>query len=81
MWTARVFLAVLAIAWADRLTAREYQPETEMAFIRPERPVQRIQPVAPCLMPSERTKRVTWVVQDKDGNILIIGSQIVRQRC
>lgn len=81
MWAARVFFAVLAIAWADRLSARQYEPETETAFIRPERPVQRVKTSVPCLMPPERPKRVTWVVRDKDGNILIIGSQIVRQRC
>lgn len=81
MWAAKVFLAVLAIAWADRLSAKQYQSETETAFIRPTLPVQKLRQSVPCLMPPERPKRVTWVVRDRDGNILIIGSQIVRQRC
>lgn len=81
MWAARVFLAFLAIAWAGRLSAKQYQPETETAFIRPEMPAQKLRQSVPCLMPPERPKRVTWVVRDRDGNILIIGSQIVRQRC
>lgn len=81
MWAARVFFAVLAIAWADRLSARQYEPETEAAFFRPELPVEKLRQSVPCLRPPERPKRVTWVVRDADGNILIIGSQIVRQRC
>lgn len=81
MWAARVFLAVLAIAWADRLSARQYQPETDMALFRPENSAQRVKPAVPCLMPPERPKRVTWVVRDRDGNIIIAGSRIIRERC
>lgn len=81
MWAARVFLAVLAIAWADRLSARQYQPETETAFIRPTLPVQKLRQSVPCLMPPERPRRVTWVVRDRDGNIIIAGSRIIRERC
>lgn len=81
MWAARAFLAVLAIAWADRLSAKQYQPETETAFIRPEMPVQKLRQSVPCLMPPERPKRVTWVVRDRDGNIIIAGSRIIRERC
>lgn len=82
MWAAKVFFAVLAIAWADRLSARQYEPEQrEALLIRPEKPLQRVPSSVPCLRPPERPKRVTWVVRDADGNILIIGSQIVRQRC
>jgi len=81
MWAAKVFCAVLAIAWADRLSARQYEPETEAAFFLPEKPLQRVPSSVPCLRPPERPKPVVWVVRGKDGNILIIGSQIVRQRC
>lgn len=83
MWAAKVFLAVLAIAWADRLShAKEYQPETrEALLIPPERPVQRVKPSVPCLMPPERPKRVVWVVRDRGGNIIIAGSRIIRERC
>ncbi len=81
MWAARVFFAVLAIAWADRLSARQYEPETETAFFRIEMPVQRVRPSAPCLMPPERPKRVVWVVRDRDGNIIIAGSRIIREKC
>ena len=81
MWAAKVFFAFLAIACADRLSARQYEPETEAAFFRPELPVERLRQPVPCLRPPERPKPVVWVVRDKDGNILIIGSQIVRQRC
>lgn len=85
MWAARAFLAslaVLAIAWADRLShAKQYQPETETAFIRPEMPVQKLRQSVPCLMPPERPKRVVWVVRDADGNIIIAGSRIIRERC
>jgi len=81
MWAARVFLAVLAIAWTDRLSARQYKPETEAAFFRPELPVEKLRSSVPCLRPPERPRRVTWAVRDADGNVLIIGSQIIRERC
>jgi|GEM_PF-6990858 len=81
MWAARVFFAFLAIAWADRLSAKQYQQETDIAFIRPELPVQKLRQSVPCLNPPERTKRVTWVLRAKDGTILIIGAVDVRQMC
>lgn len=81
MWAARVFLAVLAIAWADRLSAKQYQPETDMAFFRPEKPVEKLRQSVPCLTPPERPKRVLWLLRDQDGNIIIAGSTVIRRRC
>lgn len=82
MWAARVFLAVLAIAWADRLSARQYQPEQrEALLIRPTLPVEKLRPSVPCLMPPERPKRVVGTIRDRNRNLLLVGSQIVRQRC
>lgn len=81
MWAARVFLAVLAIAWADRLSAKQYQPETETAFIRPENPVQRVKPHVPCLRPPERPRVEWWMLVGPNGETLIIGAHEVRQRC
>ena len=62
--------------------AKEYQPEArEALLIRPTLPVQRVKPPVPCLRAPERPKLITWQIRDKDGNVIIIGSQIVRQRC
>jgi hypothetical protein len=75
-------LCIAALAYSLAANAAQYKPTTEEALlIRPERPVERIQSSVPCLRPAERPKRVLWVLRDKDGNVLIAGSQIVRARC
>ena len=80
MWAARVLLTFLAIASPSQ--ARDYLPDTREALaIRPEMPVQRVKPSVPCLTPPEKAKLVTWVIRDKHGNVLVVGSQMVRQRC
>lgn len=78
-----ILMAVASLSSADRLAhAKEYQPEQrEALLIRPEMRVEKLRQSIPCLMPPERTKRVTWVVRAKDGTILIIGAIDVRQRC
>ncbi len=73
---------IAALAYSIAANAAQYKPTTEEALlIRPERPVERVQSSVPCLRPAERPKRVLWVLRDKDGNILIAGSQIIRERC
>lgn len=77
-----VGLCIAGLAYSLAAHATQYKPSTEEALlIRPERPVERVQASVPCLRPPERPKRVTWVIRDANGNILIIGAQIVRERC
>ena len=75
-------LCIAGLAYSLAANAAPYEPTTEEALlVRPERPVERVQTSVPCLRPAERPKRVTWVLRGKDGNILIAGSQIIRERC
>lgn len=82
MWAARVFLAVLAIAWPDRLSAREYRPEgREALLIRPEKPLQRVSPPTTCLDRPKPATVVTWEIRDASGNVIEAGTIFIRRRC
>lgn len=82
MWAAKVFLAVLAIAWADRLSAREYQPEErEALLIRPEKPLQRVSPPTTCLDRPKPATVITWEIRDASGNVIDAGAMVIRRRC
>lgn len=81
MWAAKVFFAVLAIAWADRLSAKEYQPSPEIAFFRPENPVQRISRPQTCMDAEKPPTRIQWRIEDGKGNVIEAGMVVVRRRC
>lgn len=80
MWTARVFLTFLAIV--SPAHAVKYKPDArEALLIRPEKPVQRLQAPQTCIDRPAKPQRVTWVLRDASGNVIIIGSTVVRRRC
>lgn len=81
MWAIRILLAITAIAWADRLTAREYAPSSDVALSRPQTPLYDQERLVPCLTPQEALPAIVWILRDKEGNVLIIGSMEIRQRC
>jgi hypothetical protein len=83
MWVAKVFFAVLAIAWADRLShAKEYQPEQrEALLIRPEKPLQRVSPPQTCIDRPKPPTRVEWRIEDASGNVIEAGTIFIRRRC
>ena len=86
MWTFRFLLIVtvwtIGLLSLERAFAKEYQPDTREALLfRPERPVERVQPSTPCLTPPERPKRVMWLLRDESGNVIIIGTRTIRERC
>ena len=69
MWAARIFIAVFAIAWVDRLAAKETPPETDMALTRPEKPAYRIPKPSECTSSQKRIERVTLQIQDANGKV------------
>lgn len=83
MWAARVFLAVLAIAWADRLShAKQYQPEErEALLIRPEKPLRRLQRPQTCTDRPQPIQRVEWRIEDASGSVIEAGTIFIRRRC
>lgn len=61
---------------------KEYQPDTrEALLIRPEKPVQRVPAPQTCNDRPAKPQRVMWVLRDASGNIIIIGSTVIRRRC
>lgn len=82
MWPARVFFAFLAIAWADRLNAVEYKPDTREALaIRPEKPIQRLQAPQTCIDRPQPIHRAEWRIEDASGNVIEAGTIFIRRRC
>lgn len=86
MTTLRIFFTfafvIFSIFALERALAVEYKPDTREALLfRPEKPTQRLHAPQTCIDRPAKPQRVTWVLRDASGNIIIIGSTVIRRRC
>lgn len=76
-----VWLACMITGTFVAHAAVQSSHQHEALLIRPQRPIREQEQVVPCLRKAEAPSPVTWELRDKDGNVLMAGSQVVRKRC
>jgi hypothetical protein len=71
-----IYLVLVAMGYA-----KQAQTKPDMALPAPQRAIDAVSDVPPCFAHPRAPKRVTWMITAKDGTVLVVGSEIVRQRC
>lgn len=79
--TVAVWIAFMIVGTFVAHAAVQPTEQHEALLIRPQRPIREQEQVVPCLRKAEAHSPVTWELRDKDGNVLMAGSQVVRKRC
>ena len=77
MLRALIALCLILVAFSALAKQEQVKPDTDIAPDR--KPIEAQDDTVPCLRRSSQV--FTWWLEDRHGNIVMIGNQTVRLRC